>query len=268
MGAARWFMGAVVLVFSTVGIIGCVVGSIGIWMFCQTASERAQNIFTRLDTGLERAAAVSQTVRQAVDKARKDVARADRESANLAEGGEKSNRAARSLRTLVQKQIAPGVDNLGGRLATLSDAAVALSAVLESLQELPGGGTGRIKPNTLERWGDEAQQLSATLRRLEGVVGDENRGSAAHEVTAATSAVDLALQRCQTTLDEWQDNLDLVREGLPQVRTTVNHWLGLTPIGVSLVCLWMILAQMSLFARALKWCRRSPACSSDSFRLE
>jgi hypothetical protein len=89
--------------------------------------------------------------------------------------------------------VGPNLNNLSGRLATLSDAAVAVATLLQSFQELPTSRTGRIKPEQLERWGDEAQQFSGTLRRLEAVVGNGEKATTSKEVGAATSAVDLIL---------------------------------------------------------------------------
>jgi hypothetical protein len=60
-----------------------------------------------------------------------------KESADLGGGRKKNLRAARTIRALIQQQSGQDRDDLGGRLATFSDSAIAVSSLLESLQEVP-----------------------------------------------------------------------------------------------------------------------------------
>jgi hypothetical protein len=160
MRLVRRFGGAMVLRLAAVGIVGGAGEMIGIWMLYPGVSERVQTISARLDVGLQRMAASSQNVRRAIARARADVATVGKESADLGGGGEKGRRA---LRTVSPRRAAPNIDELGGRLATLSDAAVAVFSLLESFQELPTGPRVRVETDLLKRRADEAQQLSARL---------------------------------------------------------------------------------------------------------
>jgi hypothetical protein len=204
---------------------------------------------------LQRAADATQNVRRAVAKARGDVAQVDKESADLRGGGEKGRRASRNLRALLQQKVGPNLEDLGGRLATLSDAAVAVCSLLGSFEELPPRWASRIKPEQWQRWTDQAQQLSHTLGRLEAAVGDGDRGTSGTNVAEATRSVDEVLEKCQATMDDWQADLDAAREGLAQVQAEVLGWWKPAVIAVTLLCGWMAAGQASLFAHALKWCR-------------
>jgi hypothetical protein len=151
--------------------------------------------------------------------------------------------------------VGPNLNELSGRLATLSDATVAASSLLQSFQELPGSRTRRITPDQLERWGDQAQQLSGTLRRLEAVVGDGEKTTTGKAVAAATSDVDLILERCQARVDDWQSDLEAAREELRDVKAEILGWLTPAAIVATLLCVWVTAGQISLFAHALQWCR-------------
>ena len=120
--------GVLVLLLSAVGIIGCASGIIGIWMLYQSVSDKVQTISARLDVGLQRVSAANQNVGRAIERARADVATVSKGSADLGGGGERGRRASRALRTVIQQQAGPNIDDLGGRLATLSDAAVAVAS--------------------------------------------------------------------------------------------------------------------------------------------
>jgi hypothetical protein len=255
MKSLRRLVGALTLLLSAVGIVGCVVGIIGTWMLSHRVSVRVQKIASGLDAGLQRASDVSQTVQRLTGKARADVAQVRKESADLDNGREKRSRASRALRTLVQQQLGPDVEDLGGRLATLADAAVAVSSVLQSFQGLPSSRTNLIKPDQLERWADEVQGLSAALRRLESMVGEGDKETSGREIAAATSEIDLALQRSQAQVDDWQTNVDAFREQMEDVKAELLGWLTPAAIALTLLLAWVGLGQLSLFARGLQWCR-------------
>jgi hypothetical protein len=255
MGLLRRLVAAIVLLLSTVGTVGCVVGILGVWMLYQQVSERMQRITDRFDTGLQRVSAANQNVQLAVGKARADVANVGKESSGLTGVGNKSRRAARTIRALIQQQAGPDMDDLGGRLATLSDSAVAVSSLLESFQEVPLARAPRIDSDQLKRRADEAQRLSSILRRLEVAVGDGDTETGRQDVAAATGEVDLFLQKCQDTVDAWQSNLEATRDDLAHAKAKLPGWLTCAAIAVTVLCLWVGADQISLFARALRWCR-------------
>jgi hypothetical protein len=242
-----------VLLLSAVGIVCCMAGIVGIWMLHQTAYGKVEIITDRLDGGLRRASVANQNVQHALEQARASVDKVSKESAALGGSDEKSRRATRALRSLVQKQVKPDINDLGVRLATLSDAAVAVSSVLQSFQDLPPFQTGRIHPDKLEGWADQAEQLSATLRRLETVVGDGDKERRGSEVAAASSAVSVALQSCQAKVDQWQSELETAREEVRYVKSKIFGWLTPAAVVGTLLCAWVAAGQISLFAHAVRW---------------
>jgi hypothetical protein len=255
MGLLRRLVGAVVLLLSTVGTVGCVAGIIGVWMLSRGVSEGMRGITDKLDAGLQRVSAANQNVQIAVGKARADVANVGKESEDLGDGGKKGRRAARTIRALIQQQAGPNMDELGGRLSTLSDCAVAVSSLLESFQEVPLARASRLDSDQLNRRADEARQLSSILRRLEVAVSDGDTETGRQKVAAATSEVDLVLQKCQATVEAWQSDLDAARDDLAHARAKLLGWLTCAAIAVTVLCLWVGAGQISLFARAPRWCR-------------
>jgi hypothetical protein len=255
MKLGRRLVGAVVLLLSTVGTVGCVAGAIGIWMLWHGASQKVHRISDRLDVGLEHVSAASQNVQRALVTARADVAAVGKESADLSGGTHKSRPAARATRALIRQKLGPHVDDLGGRLATLSEGAVAVSSLLQSLQELPLAQASRIDPDQLQCRADEVQQLSAILRRLETTLGDGDKETSSQEVAATTSQVDLVLERSEATIADWQSSLDAARDDLASVKAKLLGWLTCAAIAVTVLCAWAAAGQACLFARALRWCR-------------
>jgi hypothetical protein len=252
MSYFRRFLGTLVLLLAAVGIVVCLAGIVAIWMFHQRVYTKVEDVTTRLDGGLERASTANHKVRQAVEQARTSVGKV-RQEAGSAGSKERGRLAAGTARKLIRQQVAPNVKDVGVRLATLSDAATAISSLLQSLQEAQPFQTGRLPSDRVEGWTDQAEHLSATLHRLETVVGDGNKDSSEQEVDAASSAVDLALQRCQARLDRWQSELQDARENVRSVKAEVLGWLTTAVVVVSLLIAWVASGQISLFAHGLKW---------------
>jgi hypothetical protein len=257
MRLLRRFGGVMVLLLSAVGILACASGIIGVWMLYQSVSDKVQTIVARLDVGLQRVSTANQNVRRAIEKARADVAVVSKESPDLAGGGDKGRRASRALRAVIQQQAAPNIDDLGGRLATLSDAAAAVSSLLESIQEVPTGPRVRAEPDVLKRRADEAQQLSASLRRLEAALDDGEKGTSSREVAATTGEVDQVLEKCQVAVDSWQSDLDGAREDLARVKAQMVSWLTYVAIALTVLFVWVAAGQICLFGRALEWLKRA-----------
>jgi hypothetical protein len=259
------FGGALVLLFSAVGIVGCVAGIVGILAFHQGVTERVQTISARLDVGLQHVSAASENVGRAAAKARADVAVVGKESPGRDGGAERKGRGSRAVRSLIQQQAGPKMEDLGGRLATLSDAAVALSSLLESFQELPPGRSLRFDPDQMKRRADEAQQLSATLRRLERTLGDGDEDGGGRDAAAARSEVDRVLERCEAAAGNCQSDLDGAREGLATVRERIVGWVMWVAIALTVLLVWVgagqpVCARLAMVQRRSNSARGARPC--------
>lgn len=247
---------AAVLVFSAAGAAGCVAGIVGAWAVHGKVAARASQVADRIDTGLGRLSTANHNVRGAVDKARTDVTDVGRETADHGSGGDKGRRASRAVQAALRKKVVPNLLDLDGRLDTWADAAVAVSSLLESLEELPAAGRRLpLGPEQLQQRADQVRDLAAALRRLDSVVGDDDPSGSGPEVAAATSQVDVILDRCLAAVDGWQSDLDTARENLANVNANMLGWVRYGAIAVTALCVWMGAGQLSLFASAWRWCR-------------
>jgi hypothetical protein len=257
MNFVRRSLGALVVLVAILGFV-CLVGSIGgIWMGRQYLSEKLPAASARLDGALESASAAARGVRRALETARVELAKVNKESANAA-GGDQENRAATALlQKSIRRRVGPRINELGGQLATFSDAATVVSSLLRSFQELASDRILPIQPDNLERATNEAVEVSAALRKFQSVVGDGDKTTSLKEYAAAQSEVDSVLRRCQDTVSNWQSDLDSSRERLSTAKTQILDWLTPAAIALTLVCLWLALSQISMFEHARKW-GRSP----------
>jgi hypothetical protein len=261
----RWssrVLGAVVLALASLGVVCCATGAVGVWVVRPELSRRAETLDARVAAALERASAANEGVRRALKKARADVRRVSKGSAGLGPEPLKNRRVAGLLRKQIQRKVGPNIDDLGGRLARSSAAAVVSASLLHSLQELPLGAAGPLDPNKLGQAADQASQLSAALRKLQAVIGEGDQKATAHEVAAAAAEMDRVLQKCQARSEDWQADLDAARDRQAQLRARLPGWLLLGAVAVTVLCAWVGVSQVSLAAHAWKWLRAPGGCHS------
>src|SRR5438477_13151664 len=113
MGLLHRILGATVLLLSAVGIVCCLAGAVGVWVFRRAASEKVTTISARLEVGLQRASVATRNVRRALEKACAEVGRASKEPADLGGASAKSRLAAGALRRALRQDVLPGVNDLG-----------------------------------------------------------------------------------------------------------------------------------------------------------
>lgn len=257
MTGLRRLLGGVVVLLSTLGLVICLVGIVGVWAVRPKVVRKVEDIDARADSGLQRALAVTGHVKEALAKARADVGRVNAESAAAGAAPEKN----RLVRRIIQQQVGPSVSDLSGRLATLSDTAVVTASLLRSFQDLPlGSAAVHVNPDDLERATDQAGEISAALRKLQATVGDGDQASD-QEIVNAANEVDAVLRRCQTIVDDWHSKLDAAREDLKQLKARFMAWELPAVVMITFVLAWTALGQLSLARRAWGWLRSPPTSS-------
>jgi hypothetical protein len=255
MSFLRRFVAVLVMILSTVVFIGCIAGMIGVWIARQKASEKVQDLSARLEVGLRRASAADLEAQRALEKASGNLATVNKESAKLS-GGDEQNRFTTSLiRGVIQAQAGPRINEVYGRLAMFSDTAVVAASLLQSLQESPLGTDRQIEPEKLDRLSDQASQLAAAFQKLRGVVGEGDTPASEKDVVDATREVDRILQKCLSVVTDIRSDLDTARDDVPRIKAEILGWMQLAAIVVTVVCAWVAVSQVSLFAHGWKWCR-------------
>jgi hypothetical protein len=255
MKGLRRFVGLIVLLLATVGFVGCIAGIVGIWTFRQKATAKVEDISARVEVGLKRVSVANLKVKNALKKARAEVAKVNMEANQLDADNPKQRLTTHFLRDFIRKNVGPNINDLGDRLTTVSDAALAVSSLLQSFEELPLAQSSRFDPDKVKRLAEVAAQLPEPLRKLEAVIGEGDDEPTAGDVGAAANEVDVVLQRCQATVNEWETDVDAAAQGVPRMEDEILTWLMRAAILVTVVGAWMALGQLSLLVHGWKWCR-------------
>lgn len=232
-----------VLLLSTIAFVCCVAGVVGIWMFRGDASRNADNLAAHVDTGLQRTSAATHSIRRSLNTVRDDVILVEDLPDDSEARETKIRLCSEFLRTVIQ------------RLKNFSEAAATVSFLLQSYQELPLGKSSRINPDKLKRAAEQATQLSAEVQKLQATVGEADKQLTDKELVTIAHEMDLVLLSCMETVDDWQAELEASRTELPELKSRILPWLTIAAVAVTIVCVWIGLSQISLFAHAWKWCK-------------
>jgi hypothetical protein len=256
MNTSRRLVGTLLLVLGAVGFVGCIAAIICAWLACQKASDKVREVASCADAGMKRATDIDDKVRQALQRARTDMKSFNEQAGGLGHKDDEAKRRATGLiRQRVQREVGPNLDELGGRLATFSDAAVVVSSLLQSYQEMRSASASRVSPEQIEAVSKSATKLAAVSRRLQGIVGDADKSIEEKEVHAAITDVDNILERCQSVVDDLNADLTRIRENMSQLEAEVLWWMTAATVAVTVLFGWGALGQVSLFAQGWTWCR-------------
>lgn len=239
----RRLLGAVVLLLSTLVFVGSVVGVVAVWKLRQDAVQRVEDVTARLDAGLDRAVAAAQPVHRSLETIHKDVEQVKTDTEDLEPGKEKNRLVAAYFRTVAQ------------RLATYADASGTAASLLREVREVPFAQSGLIDPDRVDRAAGRAAQLAASARKLQTDLGGEDKQLTEQELLAAASEADAGLQTCGEMVTGWQSDVGAMRAELPAIKSRVLHGLTLSALALTVLCAWVGVSQVSLFAHGWKWYR-------------
>jgi hypothetical protein len=252
----RRLVALLVMLVCLVVFVACIGASVGSWVVRQRGITKVQELAGRLKNGLERASVADREVQKALEKASENLEKVSKDSANLGGGDERSRKAATfGLRKLVHANAGPQINDVSGRMAMFSDAAVVVSSLLQSLQESPLGQDSSIDQEQLGRMSEGASKLSAGIQKLRTSIGESDTAASEKDVAEASREVDQVLQDCLTVVREISARLEKARNDLPRIEAQVVGWMKLSAIIVTAVCSWVALSQICLFVCAWKWCR-------------
>jgi hypothetical protein len=244
------------VLLAAVGFVGCVTVIVGAWVARQKASEKVRAVAACAGDGLERATTIDDKLDQALQKARNDMKTFNEQADGLGSKDDESKRRSTGLiRRRVESELGPNLHELRGRLATFSDAAVAVASLLKSYQEMRPSSANRLKPEQIEAVSESATKLAAVSRRLQTAVGDGDKSIEDKEIRAAIKEVDSLLERCQNVVDDLHTDLMQARTDLPHLEAEVQWWMMAIAIAITVLFAWGALGQVSLFAHGLNWCR-------------
>ena len=232
-------------------------GAVGVWIVTGPAVDRATRVFGRLDAALDLTDRGLDHIETSLDGAAERLQNAREEQRRIAQDPQRNSGRGRLLARTVQQTIAPQFGDAHETLQRVAEAAVVVNSILEDVGDLPlpsasGLNTDRLAviKGRLADVGPAAWELS----RLLGAPESEQNPDAED---AQLSRIEQALQAAREWLAGYKAQVVRVRQRTAELKSQTLSWMLCAALGLSLVCFWVALSQVSVLAHAWSWWRRS-----------
>jgi hypothetical protein len=243
-------LAAITMLLSTVGLLIALAGGIGVWLVKEPVTEKATALFERIETKLDKAD-------KGLEHAEKTLARASDRLADVREERRKAaanpgrlDVARRFLARTVRQTIAPDLGDAHETLHTVSEAAVVVNSILDDMGSFPFLGVTGLDVDRLSEMNSRLAGVGPMAWELSRLLGDSAPDS---DPGAQLSRIEQTLKTMQGLITDYQSQVTQVRERTDALKSLLFRWIMPVTIGISVVCFWIALSQISLLCHAWSW---------------
>jgi hypothetical protein len=255
MKVCKRILAVLTVLLATAGLLLSLAGIVGVWIVREPVTERATWVFGRIAAALKDADRGLDHVKTSLARAADRLDTVKEEQRKLAQGSRRPSGLRGFLARKVQQSVAPKLGDAHESLQTVAEAAVVVNSVLEDVGSFP----------FLSVSGLDVGPLTEINRRLANVgpqAWELSRLLGAPEPDADTAAqftrVERTLKTMRGLLAQYEPRLTQVRERTEELKARTLSWITPGAIGISLVCFWIALSQVSVLFHAWSWWRAEP----------
>ncbi len=256
MMVGKRILAGVILVLSTAMLLIMLAGSVGVWIVKEPVTDKATEVFQRIEAALDLAEQKLGLVKTTLARATERLDSARQEQRQLSQDPARNNIARRLLARKIQNLIAPQFVDANEKLHTVAEAAVVVNSVLEDVGNIPFLGTTGLDLDRLAQMNSRLAEVGPTAWELSRLLGEPepNADAAGNQF----SKIDHTLTTLREFLAEFEARLTQVRQQAAEVKSKTLSWITPAAILISVVCFWIALSQVCLMVRCWSWWRHSP----------
>ena len=253
MKVLKRILAGFVLLLGVAVLLLSLAAGVGVWMVKEPVTERATQIFGRVEGALDIADTALDQVKKSLARAADRLDGVRQEQKKLAQEPRKDSPLRRLLARKVQQNLAPEVGNAHEKLHTVAEAAVVVNSVLEDLGNFPFLATAGLDVSGLAAINSRLVDVGPAAWELSRLLGEP--GPAADSDAAGTelSRVERALQTLRRLIAEYEPRVREVRQRTEALKSTALAWVTPAAILISVVCFWIALSQVSVLFHAWSW---------------
>jgi hypothetical protein len=260
--------GLLVVLVAVVFLAAALGGSIGVWFVREPLTARATRVFDRVEAGLDASERGLGLANASLRKAAESVEAVQNGQAQLGRDAGQNRRALRLIASQIDRSLAPQVEDTRRRLLSVAEAAVAVESVLGDLNEFPSVSVSGPGAERVQQTQAKLTELAALAQQLSGMVKDRGAAEGTASARVGTSVVNIAevLQAIQALAAEIEERVASARQEVARLQSRTLTAIERGTVVVSLVLLWIALAQVSLLAHAWSWVKRTGVHSGRANR--
>lgn len=252
----RRIYGALAIGAGVVGIIVCLALIVGIWVGRNAANEMVVALAAGVNGGLVRATAALGEVQTRIDGARTRVADLNAQIERMAQGDTPGSEARDRLILTIDEGV--GADYARFREAYITTRE-RVGATAENL------GSSRL----LARWlnldnlpVEQVQTVDSTLTTFDAALVGMRQDLATRDLPLArlagrlaerTAPIESSITALSTAVDEITARLEQIRTSVQSLAATVQGWITIAAVVLSLLCLYIAFLHVLLFLQGRIW---------------
>jgi hypothetical protein len=151
----------------------------------------------------------------------------------------------------LKRKTAPQLGNVRETLLGVSTAAEVINSLLADVNELPLARVSSLDSERLRGITAKLSKVGATAQQL----GDLIDNGQPKEGEAAAERMRTHLEEVRASVGEFESRLDEIQERVTTLKSRFPHGIDVGAVAVSLVLLWLAVAQVSLLIHAWGWLR-------------
>ncbi len=239
------------LLLGTVGLLLSLAGGIGVWIVKESVTTKATYAFQRIDSKLDIAEKGLEQVQTSLTRAQERMETAREEQRNLAQRPRSSFDLRRPLLNMVQRSIAPDLDNAHATFHKVAEASLVVNTVLEDLGNSPFVSLTGLDADSLSDINARLSQVESSAWALGRLLTEPDLDSDA--AGAQLTQVEQTLKSLQELIARYQTQVKQLRERTTELKSRTLYWIPIGTFLISFVCFWIALSQISILIHAWSW---------------
>ncbi len=246
---------ALTLLISIAGLLLSIAGGVGIWIVKPPLMAKTAYVFDRVETALDVASQGLDHVKTSLARAAERLETVKEEQRKIAQQPQTGGTMRRLMARTVQQRMAPEFSDAHEHLHTVAEAAVVVNTVLEDVGNFPLFSVTGLEMGDLTEMNNRLTQVESSAWEMTRLLGES--GKDADGAEAGLSKIERSLETMQGLIATYEPRLAQVRQQTEQVKLKKLAWALPVAIGISFVCFWIALSQISLMIHACSWWRQA-----------
>jgi hypothetical protein len=244
---------ALVFLLAVVGLLLSLAAGVGVWVVKDPATAKAAHVFERVEEALDLADKKLDLVKKSLARAAERLNEVREKQKSLALDSGPGDNMRRFLVQTVQQSLAPELGDMNETLHKVAEASVVVNSVLEDVGNFPFLAEAGLDIGQLTDLNDQLAKVGPAAWELGRLLGGASKQSDLAAADRRETGIDQILQSMKGFIAKFEPELAQVRERTAKLKSSTLPWITYAAAGVSVVCFWIALSQVSLLCHACSW---------------
>jgi methyl-accepting chemotaxis protein len=238
----------ILIVISVLGILVCALGIAGSWMINDRLTQGALGLLTRAETALSRVEDSLTVADSTLKDASSAIATVQEAAGKLGDRIEKNSPVLDRISQILQEQLGPAVGKIRDAFLKIDERVQAVNTAIQALNALPG-----IQMDTLDLQLDGPKErvglVADAVQQLQQNVADFRAGIVQSMAPFMEKLDRIAgfLTRLDEEVNTYLKQVDNLQAAVANAKVNIPSLIDRITLIISIVFLWIILAQIALF---------------------